>query len=479
MDSDSHIPETNEESLIAALLFDVENLRGDGNLLLPLCHARRLTVDAFLESCPRAIYDAILQLESGAKDGKIGLSEIKTKLADTSGVDPNCAEEVDRLYGLCVSVDHGPHFLDSVVKAWTKRKIADILRRTLRICESSACQESPSNILWDLQSKLITVDNPLAVQRPFSSYVHESADDIRRLIDNGWTADMGLSTGFRGIDDLLLGLKPGLIVLAARPSVGKSALAMNIARCVATGKMIDGSLPAYGASNPRGVIFVSLEMTENQLTTRLLGQCARVNLAYAGTGVMASSSRQQAKDRLSVAEAELADEQNFPLDLFMPQSREISEVWGEIRDRVRKFRSKRGINVELVIVDYLQLLSCREFARGGRQFEVAEISAQLKRMAVELNVPVLALSQLSRATESHGSKDEKPKLSDLRDSGAIEQDADVVILLWRAAMVEALKDDVERNTEVEAKIAKNRNGKIGTVQLTYDADYTLFGDKKE
>jgi replicative DNA helicase len=140
---------------------------------------------------------------------------------------------------------------------------------------------------------------------------------------------------------------------------------------------------------------------------------------------------------------------------------------------------KRQHGIELVVIDYLQLCQCREVSKQGRQIEVSRISGQIKSMAKELQIPVIVLSQLSRANEQRGDKNEVPKLSDLRDSGAIEQDADVVMMLRRPSMVRATRDDVETQNLAIVDVAKHRNGETGDVKMNFFRDFVRFGDRSQ
>ena len=149
----------------------------------------------------------------------------------------------------------------------------------------------------------------------------------------------------------------------------------------------------------------------------------------------------------------------------------------EMRNKCRRLKAEQGL--DLIVIDYLQLCQCREASKQGRQIEVSRISGQIKAMAKELQIPVIVLSQLSRANEQRGDKNEVPKLSDLRDSGAIEQDADVVMMLRRPAMVRATRDDVDTQNLAIVDIAKHRNGEVGDVKMNFFRDFVRFGDRSQ
>lgn len=246
----------------------------------------------------------------------------------------------------------------------------------------------------------------------------------------------GISTGIHGLDRLSGGLHPGdLTILAARPSVGKTSLALNIAEWAAV-------------ERSKAVGFFSLEMSADQLVRRILSSMSGVEVAaYAGSGWTTYSEVQKAA-------TELADSALFIDDT------PTATVW-EIRSKARRLQAEAGL--DLVIIDYLQLMNAAARSKdGNRVQEVSEISRGLKALARELKIPVIALSQLSRQPEQRDTKE--PKLSDLRESGAIEQDADLVLFLWPDEHL------------VHAKLAKHRNGPTGAFDLRFHPQYTKFSD---
>ena len=251
-----------------------------------------------------------------------------------------------------------------------------------------------------------------------------------------------------GIDRLTSGLQRGALnIIAARPSMGKTALAMNIARNVA----VKAQLP---------VLVFSLEMGAEQLALRLLGAEARMNLQELVNGSFARGDWKDLQDAASIlSEA----------PLYIDDSSILSTI--ELKARARRFKAKHG-DLGLIVVDYLQLMSASR-AMDSKQNEVAEISRGLKAIARELEVPVIALSQLSRAVESRNEK--TPQLSDLRDSGAIEQDADLVARLYRESYY-AKDPEGRSDNSASLDIAKNRNGPTDKVRLVFLREYTRFED---
>ncbi len=255
----------------------------------------------------------------------------------------------------------------------------------------------------------------------------------------------GIPTGFKSLDLKTAGLQKGdLIIVAGRPSMGKSALATSIAAYSA----IEENIP---------VAIFSLEMSKEQLMQRFLCSEAKVEVNRVRTGFLAPPEwpiLTSAAGKLS--EAPIYIDDTPAINVF------------ELRAKSRRLKAHH--NVQLILVDYLQLI--RGIRRGdSRQQEISEISQSLKALAKELNLPVIAISQLSRAVESR--EGHKPKLSDLRESGAIEQDADVVILLFRE---EYYKPSEDNKGIAEVIIAKQRNGPVGSISLTFLKEYTKFAD---
>jgi replicative DNA helicase len=261
----------------------------------------------------------------------------------------------------------------------------------------------------------------------------------------------GLSTGFIDFDKMTTGLHEGeMIVVAARPSMGKTSLAMNIAEHVTLELKV-----------PVGVF--SLEMTADQLVLRMLCSRSRVNLRNVRDGFLAERDF----PKLTGAAGKMA-----AAPLFIDDSSGLSIL--QLRAKARRMWQQSGI--KLFVIDYLQLLHSTSRRAENRQQEIAEISGGLKSLAKELNVPVIVLSQLNRELEKRG-PGERPRLSDLRESGAIEQDADLVGLLYRETKNKDGDEEVEMEQDaiaVKLFIAKQRNGPTGDVDLTFLKNYTRF-----
>ncbi|PWU12541.1 MAG: replicative DNA helicase [Verrucomicrobia bacterium] len=289
--------------------------------------------------------------------------------------------------------------------------------------------------------------------RSIKELVHKAIDTIEQFHQGGGKLT-GIGTGFYDLDKLTSGLQNGdMVVIAARPSVGKTSLAMNIAEHVAIWQKL-----------PVGVF--SLEMTADSLALRLLCSLARVNLRNVREGFLADRDFHKLTDAAS-------DLTSAPL--FIDDSSGLSIL--QLRAKARRMHQQYGI--KLFVIDYLQLLHSTARRAENRQQEIADISSGVKALAKELKVPVIVLSQLNRELERD--KNRKPRLSDLRESGAIEQDADVVGLLYRPSSDDEDGGDglvhEDEAAPVNLLIAKQRNGPTGDVELTFLKSYTRFESK--
>jgi len=302
---------------------------------------------------------------------------------------------------------------------------------------------------------------------PIRDIVAATVDRIGAMADGGGVA--GLPTGFPELDNLTDGLHPSdFIILAARPSMGKTALALNIAQNVA----LRG---AARDETPKRVAFFSLEMSRDQLVQRMICTEADVDIQElrpqktAGNGFLiaedshSGSGKPELLDRIWAASDKLAG-----ASVFIDDTPGLSIR--ELRSKARRLKAEGGL--DLIVIDYLQLMQAPSERSGSenRQHEVAVISRSLKALARELEVPVLALSQLSRSVEARQVK--KPMLSDLRESGSLEQDADIVMFLYRDDYYKTA--DTAPNHLTELIIAKHRNGPTGKVDLFFKNDCTRF-----
>ena len=258
----------------------------------------------------------------------------------------------------------------------------------------------------------------------------------------------GIATGFTELDYKLTGLHPAeLILVAARPAMGKTAFVLNIAQYAAF-------------KDNHAVAMFSLEMSKEQLVTRLMASESMVDSQQIRTGDLRDSDWEKLLEG-----AALIGNSKLIID-------DTASSLAEIRSKCRKY--KQTYDIDMVVIDYLQLMSGSNTRRNeSRQQEISEISRALKVLARELNIPIVALSQLSRAVEAR--QDHRPMLSDLRESGAIEQDADVVMFLYRD---EYYNPDTEKKNIAEVIVAKQRNGATGSIELVWLGQYTKFANKE-
>ena len=271
-------------------------------------------------------------------------------------------------------------------------------------------------------------------------------DRVNELYENGAEEVTGVRTGFYDLDRMTAGLQKGdLVVLAARPSMGKTAFALNIAEHVA----VQEGLP---------VLVFSMEMGASQLALRLVGSLGRIDQQHLRTGKLGNDEW----TRLAEAVDKLKQAQ-----VFIDETPALNSA--ELRARARRMARQFGGTLGLIIVDYLQLMSGNSSSEENRATEIGEISRGLKALAKELQCPVMALSQLNRSVESRN--DKRPMMSDLRESGAIEQDADVIMFIYRD---EYYNKESKEPGIAEIVIGKQRNGPVGTVKLTFLKPLTKF-----
>lgn len=328
-----------------------------------------------------------------------------------------------------------------------KIREAALRRRLIRLSKEliyeSGEEMKPISDLVAKVEKMATAITKSTVEQPWGDakdLIQQGLDAIRARKKNGGL--QGLRTGLYDLDEMTGGLKaPDLIILAARPAMGKTALAMNI---------------AMRAARDVPVLIFSLEMSKGQLMDRVYSSFSGVNLTRIINGMTSKDEDNAISDAMG-----RLDGRKFAID----DTGDLSI--SELKMRARQFKHQNGLG--LIVVDYLQLI--RGGIKENRVQEVSEISRGLKALAKELNVPVFALSQLSRNVESRA--DKKPQLSDLRDSGSIEQDADIVMFLYRPEYYERTEEN--KNLAL-ITLAKNRNGATGEKVLHFDAETVRFRD---
>jgi replicative DNA helicase len=305
----------------------------------------------------------------------------------------------------------------------------------------------PEDLLNDAERKIFQIAESRPNQggpEPVNPLLKKAVERIDMLFNNA-EAMTGVSTGFDDLDESTTGLQPSdLIIVAARPSMGKTTFAMNL---------VENALMLSG----RPVLVFSLEMPADQLVTRMLSSLGRINQTKVRTGQL----EEEDWPRLTTAVNMLRDK-----PLYIDDTAGISP--NEMRSRARRIKREHG-DLALIMIDYLQLMQIKGTKMESRTAEISEISRSLKALAKEMECPVVALSQLNRALEQRPNK--RPVNSDLRESGAIEQDADVIMFIYRD---EVYNEDSEQKGIAEIIIGKQRNGPIGTARLAFIGKYTPF-----
>lgn len=335
------------------------------------------------------------------------------------------------------------------------RKLIFASRETIQRC--MLAEDDPALILAAAEERLLTIGEAqtkntlVSAQQVFDSAeggINSFLDPERRV--------RGISTGFIRLDEITGGFRPGeLIILAARPAMGKTALALNIAMHVATRR-----------PSPCAVAIFSLEMSKESLLTRLICARARVDQHHYRTGYLG----REELNRLTAAAADV-----YEAPLYLDDTSNTSLL--DINAKVRKLKHSSKVPLGLVVVDYLQLMPSPSLGRNANRVqEVSALSRGLKLLSKDLEVPFLVLSQLSRAPDQREG-DHRPQLSDLRESGSIEQDADMVAFIFRPEVYHKDREDLRGKAEII--IGKQRNGPTGVVHLAFVHKYTRFENLAE
>ncbi len=425
-----------EQSVLGALLLDKEAIVRVADMLQP---------KDFYQKNHRIIYETILHLYETREP--VDLVNMANRLK-AIGV----LEEVGGkgyLTTLVNMVSSPAHVASHAKIVHQKRVLRDLISASYEIAGLGTREDEDTDVLLDeAEQKIFSISQDAMTQdfTKIGSTLEEAFERIERL-HNDKGDIRGVPTGYLGLDNILAGLqRSDLIILAARPSLGKTSLALDIARNVAVKSKL-------------AVGIFSLEMSKEQLVDRLIASEARVDLWKLRTGKL--SDEGEYNDFMKIRDA-LSSLSEAPL--FIEDS--SSPTILQIRTMARRLQAEHGLG--LIVVDYLQLIQPRSSYDSPVQ-AITEISRSLKALAKELNIPVLALSQLSRAVESRTIR--KPKLSDLRESGSIEQDADVVMFIYRE---DRDKENTDRKNIADIIIAKHRNGPLGTVELYFNEQRTSF-----
>jgi len=407
----------------------------------------KINEEYFYVPAHRTIYDVLVDLWN-TRQG-IDLITFTQVLRDRNLLDSvGGAAFVTNLFTFVPTAANVQYYLEIVRDKYILRQIISAATESVRRAYEE--QEEVDSLLDEVEQKIFDVGEDRFKGQMLSMKDHamQAIETIERLYERKGSIT-GISTGFVEFDRMTSGLHPSeMVVIAARPSMGKTALAMNIAEYVAINEKL-----AVGV--------FSLEMSSQQLVQRLLCSRARVNLQRVRDGFLGERDFPS----LTAAASKLAEAR-----MFIDDSASLSIL--ELRAKARRLKAQH--DVSLIIVDYLQLLrSTTRRAQDNRQLEISEISAGLKALAKDLKIPVIVVAQLNRQPEQRTGG--KPRLSDLRESGSIEQDADLVGLLVRPELYEEDEEArVEKAGEAELIIAKQRNGPVGEIPLTFLKEYTRF-----
>jgi replicative DNA helicase len=407
----------------------------------------KINDEYFYVPAHRTVYDVLVDVWNAGQ--AIDLITFTQVLRDRNLLESvGGAAFVTNLFTFVPTAANVQYYLEIVRDKYILRQIISAATESVRRAYEE--QDEVESLLDEVEQKIFEVGEDRFKGQMLSMKDHamQAIETIEKLYERKGSIT-GISTGFVEFDRMTSGLHPSeMVVIAARPSMGKTALAMNIAEYVAVNEKL-----------PVGVF--SLEMSSQQLVQRLLCSRARVNLQRVRDGFLGERDFPS----LTAAASKLAEAK-----IFIDDSASLSIL--ELRAKARRLKAQQ--DVQLLIIDYLQLLrSTSRRAQDNRQLEISEISAGLKALAKELKIPVIVVAQLNRQPEQRSGG--KPRLSDLRESGSIEQDADLVGLLVRPEMYEEDEEArVEKAGEAELIIAKQRNGPVGEIPLTFLKEYTRF-----
>jgi replicative DNA helicase len=401
-----------------------------------------LAAQDFYHDAHRTLYETMIDLSEKGKP--LDILTVSSRLREKKRLERVGGQSyLTQLVNSVPSAANLAHYANIVRKKSILRKL---IESSYHIAQLGYAEGEDVDVLLDEAERQvfkISEHNNLQAFSILKNSLGEAFERIDNLHKHTGEALRGVPTGFQGLDEMLSGLqKSDLVILAARPSLGKSALALDIARHAATEKKI-----------PTGIF--SLEMSQDQVVDRFIAAQARVDLWRLRTGKLSGEDFGRIQNALgTLSEA----------PIFIDDGLTSSVL--QMRAMARRLQAEHGL--ELLIVDYLQLIQPRAASDNMVQ-QITEISRALKALARELNIPVLAVSQLSRAVEQRHPP--IPKLSDLRDSGSIEQDADVVLFIYRDI---ANRDDPEAGNVAEIYVAKHRNGPTGKIELVFNKRSASF-----
>lgn len=426
-----------EESLLGSILIEEKILIDIVDIIRP---------SDFYDPRHKIIYQAVLDLYN--KNKPVDLLTITNHLTDKGQIDAvGGPGYISQITSIIPTAAHAENYAEIVREKSTRRHLINAGEDIVRLANDEEADREVPELLELAEAEIFKVsqqdkgsDNLVSLE----SILANSFDRIEELHASGGKL-RGISTGFGDYDKLTAGLHPSdLIVLAARPSMGKTTFAMNIAQYVAQ-------------NSEKSVLFFSLEMSKEQLVDRMLSEEAGVDSWHIRTGNLSDDEF----EKLSHAWGNLSEAK-----MYIDDTPGLNIL--ELKTKARRHAMKNPLG--LIVIDYLQLMSSAKKSYGdNRVQEVSEISRGLKTVARELGVPVIALSQLSRSVESR--PDKRPQLADLRESGSIEQDADLVMFIYRE---DYYNPETDRQGITDILIRKHRNGPTGQIELYFDKQRVRF-----
>ncbi|UOQ83778.1 replicative DNA helicase [Gracilibacillus salinarum] len=424
-----------EQAVIGAIFLDPDAISSASEVLMP---------EDFYRASHQLIFRAMMQLAD--KGEPIDIVTATTLLANN--------QQLDDVGGVSYLSDLANAVPTAANIGYYCRIVEEksLLRRLIRtatdiVTDTYSKEDSVDEVLNESEKRILEVSNRKNASsfKNIKDVLIDVYDNIDQLHKNKGEVT-GIASGFRDLDRITSGFQRNdLVIVAARPSVGKTAFALNIAQNVAI-------------KTQENVAIFSLEMGADQLVSRMICAEGNIDAQRLRTGAL----EEEDWGRLSMAMGSLSN-----AGIFIDDTPGIRV--SEIRSKCRRLKQEHGLG--MILIDYLQLIQGSANSKENRQQEVSEISRSLKGLARELNVPLIALSQLSRGVESR--QDKRPMMSDLRESGSIEQDADIVGFLYRDDYYD---QESEKQNIIEIIIAKQRNGPVGTVELAFVKEYNKFVD---
>ncbi len=444
METTKQVPHSNEaeQAVIASILIDEQKMIEITEILQP---------HFFYNNANREIYDCFVQMHNRNKI--IDLLSTHEYIKSRGSLDK--VGGIDYLQDLAAAIPSSENAIEYANIVFEKFLARETLKRGSNILNESYVATDAMELIEFAEKEVFELSK-LTRSADFVDWhdlIAATSEKVRKLALQSGKKITGLHTGFSNLDNMTSGLQSSdLIILAARPSVGKTAFSLNLARNVA----------ASSENNNAHVAFFSLEMGADQLLMRLVAAESRVPISNIRTGQLNEDQQMM----FNQAMASLSD-MNFHID-------DTAGIKiGDIKSKCRKLKLEKGL--DLVLIDYLQLITTSK-KTDNRQQEVSDISRDLKGLAKELNIPVIALSQLSRGVEQRA--DKKPMMSDIRESGAIEQDADIIMMIYRPEYygdnIEGIEEETMYDGKTIVSLVKHRNGSTGDIEFEFQKEINRF-----